>query len=214
MAVQPDHAKTAAPRRCYPPGRGLPGTYAHRARPARHVVPRISGASMVLDQAVAQVPADSPIRPALSRALRLVRRAVDEGRAAIRGVHQAPPAPSSLEEAFSNLLNEVKTGRGMRLRVFLHGKPQALNPAIQEQLFLIGREAVTRPGPSSAGRFMRSRPTLECCSPPLALSVPPESGVKPRLWSTESTTPRAARQRTLAVNIALGVQLRLIAMIR
>src|SRR5262245_47295357 len=100
------------------------------------------GASMLLDQAVEQTPADSPFRPALSRALRLMRRAIDEGRAAIRGIHTASPAPSSLEEALSNLLKEVAPGRGVRLRIFVQGKPLALNPAIQEQLFLIGREAV------------------------------------------------------------------------
>ncbi len=100
------------------------------------------GASMLLHQAVEQTPADSPIRPALSRALRLVRRAVDEGRAAIRGIHTASPAPSSLEEALSNLLNEVAPGGGLRLRIFVQGTSRALNPAIQEQLFLIGREAV------------------------------------------------------------------------
>jgi hypothetical protein len=33
------------------------------------------------------------------------------------------------------------TGRGPRLLVFVQGKPWTLNPAIQEQLFLIGREA-------------------------------------------------------------------------
>jgi len=100
------------------------------------------GASMLLDQAVEETPADSPIRPALSRALGLVRRAVDEGRAAMRGIHTASPAPSSLEEALSNLLNEVARGRGLRLRIFVQGTPRALNPAIQEQLFKIGREAV------------------------------------------------------------------------
>jgi signal transduction histidine kinase len=87
------------------------------------------GASMLLDQAV-------------EHALRLVRQAIDEGRAAIRGVHTASLAPSSLEQAFSNLLSEVATGRGLRLRIFVQGKPRTLNPAIQEQLFLIGREAV------------------------------------------------------------------------
>ena len=97
---------------------------------------------MVLDQAVEQTPADSPFRPALSRALRMVRRAVDEGRAAILGIHTASPAPSSLEEALSNLLNEVAPGRGVRLRIFVQGNPRALNPAIQEQLLMIGREAV------------------------------------------------------------------------
>lgn len=99
------------------------------------------GASMLLHQAVEQTPADYPSKPALSSALRLVRQAIDEGRAAIRRVHTASTAPSSLEQAFSNLLTEVTTGRGPRLRVFVQGKPWTLSPAIQEQLFLIGREA-------------------------------------------------------------------------
>src|SRR6266851_467950 len=47
------------------------------------------GASMLLGQAVEQTPADYPSKPALSSALRLVRQAIDEGRAAIRGVHTA-----------------------------------------------------------------------------------------------------------------------------
>jgi signal transduction histidine kinase len=100
------------------------------------------GASMFLDQAVEQTPADSPSKPALRRALCLVRRAIDEGRAALQGLHTASPAPASLEQAFSNLLSEVTTGRGLRLRIFVQGTPQTINPTIQEQLLLIGREAV------------------------------------------------------------------------
>ena len=99
------------------------------------------GASMLLHQAVEQTPADYPSKPALSSALRLVNQAIDEGRAAIQGIHTASTAPSSLKHAFSNLLGEVATGRGLRLRVFVQGKPWTLKPAIQEQLFLIGREA-------------------------------------------------------------------------
>jgi signal transduction histidine kinase len=100
------------------------------------------GASMLLDQAVEQTPADSPGKPLLSRALRLVRRAIDEGRAAMRGVHTASPVPSSLEQAFSNLLSEVTPSRVVQLRIFVQGMPRTLSPEIQEQLFLIGREAV------------------------------------------------------------------------
>jgi len=79
--------------------------------------------------------------PVLSRALRLVRRAIDDRRAALRGLLMASPSPSSLEQAFSILLSEVAAGRGLRLRIFVQGKPRALNPAIQEQLLLIVREA-------------------------------------------------------------------------
>ena len=77
-----------------------------------------------------------------SRARRLVRRANDEGCAAIRRLHTAPLAPSSLEEALSNLLAEVTPDRGRRLGIFVQGKSRALNGAIQEQLFLVGREAI------------------------------------------------------------------------
>src|SRR6266705_5826459 len=72
------------------------------------------GASMLLDQAVEQTPADSPCKPSLSRALRLVHRAVDEGRTALHGLHVATVA-TSLEEAFSELWDEVTPGMGIQL---------------------------------------------------------------------------------------------------
>jgi hypothetical protein len=43
------------------------------------------GASMLLDAVVEQTPANSPTMPSLSRALRLVQQAIEEGRAVIRG---------------------------------------------------------------------------------------------------------------------------------
>jgi len=100
------------------------------------------GASMLLDQAVEQTPADSPSKPALSRALVLVRRAIDEGRKTMQGLPRASHAPESLEQAFSKLLEEVTPGQGAQIQIFVNGRTRALNPAIQEQLFLIGREAV------------------------------------------------------------------------
>ena len=100
------------------------------------------GASMLLDQAVEQTPADSPSKPALIRARVLVRRSIDEGRKAMRGLSTASTAHAGLEEAFSNLLGEVALGQGVQLRIFVQGRTRALIPTIQEQLFLIGREAV------------------------------------------------------------------------
>ena len=100
------------------------------------------GASMLLDHAVEQTPADSPCKLTLSRALRLVHRAIDEGRTALQGLHVAANVATSLEQAFSELWEEVTLGAGIQLRVFVQGKPRALKPAIQEQIFLIGREAV------------------------------------------------------------------------
>ena len=100
------------------------------------------GASMLLSHAVELIPAESPSKSAVSRALRLVRRVIDDGRSAVRGMQIPSPVPSSLEQALTELLREFTNGTDRRLRIFVQGKPRTLNPVIQEQIFLISREAV------------------------------------------------------------------------
>jgi len=120
--------------------------FAERARIAHELHDKLLqgflAASMLLHRAVEETSADSISMPALSRALRLVRRAIDEGRAAIRGMHTASLARSGLDQAFSTLPSEITTGRDLRLRIFGHGRPWTLDSAIQEQPLLIGREAI------------------------------------------------------------------------
>src|SRR5215469_9231404 len=82
------------------------------------------------------------VRDLIGSSRDLVRRAMNDGAAALWGLHTASPSLSSLEHAFSILLSGVTAGRGRRLRIFVQGKPRKLNPAVREQLFLIGREAV------------------------------------------------------------------------
>ena len=99
-------------------------------------------ASMLLDQVTQQTPADSPSKPALCRALVLIRRAIDDGRAALRGLDTVLPSTGSLEEALSAVLHELAPESGVRLQIFVTGRPRVLDPAIRDQLFLLGREAI------------------------------------------------------------------------
>jgi len=99
------------------------------------------GASLLLHTAVEQMPADSPSKPSLSRALRLMYRVIDEGRVAIQGLRSPGIAATSLEQALLELRDQLTPGDA-RFRIFIMGKPKALKPAIQEQIYLIGREAV------------------------------------------------------------------------
>src|SRR5262252_2033341 len=48
----------------------------------------------------------------------------------------------SLEHSFFCLRDEVASGGTVRFRVFATGQPKLLKPAIQEQIYLIGREAL------------------------------------------------------------------------
>ena len=50
-------------------------------------------------------------------------------------------ASMSLEQALCTLWNEFTPGHA-RYRILVLGKPRALKPAIKEQIYLIGREAV------------------------------------------------------------------------
>lgn len=100
------------------------------------------GASLLLHQAVEQMPADSPSKLSLERAIHLVDRAVYDGRVVLQRLHSVGSPTASLEQALSELRNEFTSGIGARFRILVAGKPKALNPGIREQIFLIGREAV------------------------------------------------------------------------
>jgi signal transduction histidine kinase len=99
------------------------------------------GATLVLHDAVERMPADSPSKPSLSRALRLMHRVMDEGRVALQGLRASRLAPGGLEQALSNLRDEFAPGDA-GFRVFVMGRPKTLESTIQKQIFLIAREAL------------------------------------------------------------------------
>ena len=97
-------------------------------------------AGVRLHFAVKQKPPESPYKLALSSSLRLLQRVFDGGRLALQ-VHSTTIAPpGTLEEALSSFCHELPPG--MLFRIIVMGKSKPLEPAIQEQLYLIGREAL------------------------------------------------------------------------
>jgi signal transduction histidine kinase len=101
----------------------------------------LQGASMILHSAVDGLPADSPSKNALSRALGLIYRVIEEGRDALDGLRSCANAPTDLEKAFADVGDQF-TSAGAQLRISVMGRPTALNPEVQEQVYLIGREAL------------------------------------------------------------------------
>ena len=99
-------------------------------------------ASLLLDAADEQVPADSPFKPSLSRALGLVHQAVDDGRNVLQGQQPARSGYEGLDRAFMRLQDEFALGRDVRLRILVQGKRRALASVVEEQIHLIGREGV------------------------------------------------------------------------
>jgi signal transduction histidine kinase len=99
------------------------------------------GASLLLQAAVDQTPADSPTVSSLNRVLHLMHRGIDEGRAALREMRSTASVSPRLEETLYGLWDELTPG-GVEFRILVEGQPKALNPAVQEQIYLIVREAV------------------------------------------------------------------------
>lgn len=99
------------------------------------------GASMVLHRAVEDMPADAPSKPALKRALLLIHRVIDEGRHVLDGLRGSPAPARGLEQALADLVDELSV-EGARFRVSVMGRPKALPPAIEKEIYLIVREAL------------------------------------------------------------------------
>jgi signal transduction histidine kinase len=99
------------------------------------------GASVLLSNAVDQMPADLPSKPSLNRVLSLMHRVLDEGRTVLQGLRSPGEASMCVEQALTNLLDEFALA-GTKFRVVVTGQPKVLEPAIQEEIYMIGREAL------------------------------------------------------------------------
>lgn len=99
-------------------------------------------ASMQLCLADEWVPAESPAKPVLRRVLDLMRRGIDEGRAALLGLRSPELPTGSLEKALGDVRNDFAPGERTRLRIVIVGETKALEPEVQEQIYLIAREAL------------------------------------------------------------------------
>jgi len=99
-------------------------------------------ASMQLHVADDQLPADSPAKPLVKRVLILMGRVIDEGRNAVRGLRSSTRGLDDLEEAFSGIQKEMAAHHEVGFRVIVEGASRPLRPAIHDEVYVIGREAL------------------------------------------------------------------------
>jgi signal transduction histidine kinase len=99
-------------------------------------------ASMQLDVAEDQLPDDSPTKPLLRRILQLMGRVTEEGRNALRGLRTADHDSRDLELAFSRMRQELAIDENIGYRVIAHSARRPLRPAIRDEVYRIGREAL------------------------------------------------------------------------
>jgi signal transduction histidine kinase len=104
-------------------------------------------ASMQVHVATDQLAEDSPIKPMLTRSLDVMGQVIEEGRNALRGLRSSRTLSLDLEQAFAGIQKEFDTEgtdeTPVEFRVMSDGRQRPLNPLLRDEIYRIGREALT-----------------------------------------------------------------------
>jgi signal transduction histidine kinase len=100
------------------------------------------GARMQLDIVADQMPADSPSKGRLARVQQIMAQVIEEGRNAVRDFRSSESEMEDLEQALSRIPQDLGLKQGIDFRLIVEGQAQSLHPAIQHEVYSIGREAL------------------------------------------------------------------------
>ena len=103
----------------------------------------IVSASMQLSVAADQLPADAPSKPQFNRVIQLMTQVIGEGRNTLRGL-RSPAAENveNIETSFAGLSKDFERLGRFSINVTVEGEPRPLRPAVRDEIFWIGREAL------------------------------------------------------------------------
>ena len=101
----------------------------------------VLSASMQLHVANDQLSAASAAKPIVVRVLDLMGHVIDDGRNTLRGLRSSGDG-SNLEQAFSQIPQELSVPQAIDFRVLVEGQVRPLHPVIRDQVYRIGREAM------------------------------------------------------------------------
>jgi signal transduction histidine kinase len=106
---------------------------------------RFAGAWAEVQSVADALPADSEAKAPLNQALDVMRRAIEDGRRAVREWRSHQGFRFELAEAFSRIPEETASaecGGQPSFRVLCEGPRKPLEPRIEDEIYRIGREAV------------------------------------------------------------------------
>ena len=120
---------------------------AERARIAQELQDTLlegfSSASAQLRVAEEHLPPDSPAKPLVGRILEVTTQVIKEGQNAVQGMQPSKQNSPGLEQSFSQIRQEFPLQSQIGFRVIVEGTPQPLRPAIAEEVYRIGHEALS-----------------------------------------------------------------------
>jgi hypothetical protein len=102
----------------------------------------VLSASMQLHVAADRVSEDSAAKPLLKRVIELMGQVTREGRTTLRGLRTTGSEERTLERAFASVPEECVVDPDTTFRFTSEGNSRALHPAVRDEAYRIGREAI------------------------------------------------------------------------
>ena len=113
----------------------------------------VLSASMQLHVVVDTLPDESSVRPQLSRVLQVIQTVVEDSRNTLRGLRSSIDSADDLKNSLARIPQEIGAP-GIDLRVVVEGTALPLRPAIRDDVYRIGREALVNALKHSGAGFI------------------------------------------------------------
>jgi signal transduction histidine kinase/ligand-binding sensor domain-containing protein len=107
-----------------------------------NLIQDVMGISLQIEVTDELVPADSPAKQSLGRALRLCKTALEAGRRALNDLRSAPLNADDLVKSFSQLSDEFAGDAGSLVDVVVEGRERPLNAMAGNDVMQVGRQAI------------------------------------------------------------------------
>jgi signal transduction histidine kinase/streptogramin lyase len=102
----------------------------------------VQGLILKVHAGLRQIPAEEPGRQTIEKALDYADQVLAEGRDRVRNLRATAASLSDLSAAFQRVAEEISPSRAPTLRTVVEGNVRELHPAVLEESYSIGREAL------------------------------------------------------------------------
>jgi signal transduction histidine kinase/ligand-binding sensor domain-containing protein len=129
---------------------------AERERIARELhdtlLQSLFGLTLRFHTAANRLPLGDPAREALDDALQQSDKVMQEGRERVMNLRVRHTQSASLADALAEIGNQLRAIHPANFQISVHGQPRPLEAIVQEEILLIGREALTNAFSHSGGQ--------------------------------------------------------------
>jgi signal transduction histidine kinase/ligand-binding sensor domain-containing protein len=120
---------------------------AERERIARELhdtlLQSLFGLTLRFHTAAERLPIGDPAREALDKALEQSDRVMQEGRERVLNLRARNTGTTNLPDALAEIGEQLRVSHPVEFQISVEGTPRPLDPIVQEEILLIGREALT-----------------------------------------------------------------------